>query len=169
MSGGAQGKAAQTEAGTKKRGKLPLIAAVLVLLLAGGGAGAWYAGLLPGFGGNHDTHEAADAVAKAAAKPPVFIEIPDIIANLNSTARRQTFIKVRARLEVADEAQGKIVQAAMPRLLDLFGGYLRETRPEELRGSAGTQRLREEIVTRANLAVAPARISDVLFVELVMQ
>lgn len=168
MSGGAQGKAAQAEAGTKKRGKLPLIAAVLVLLLGGGAGGAWYAGLLPGFGGDKDTHEAAEA-AKAPPKPPVFIEIPDIIANLNSTARRQTFIKVRARLEVADEAQGKIVQAAMPRLLDLFGGYLRETRPEELRGSAGTQRLREEIVTRANLAVAPARISDVLFVELVMQ
>ncbi|HEY8613332.1 MAG TPA: flagellar basal body-associated FliL family protein [Roseomonas sp.] len=169
MSGGARGKAAQPEAGRKSRGKLPLIAAALALLLGGGAGGAWYAGLLPGFSGGHDGHDTAGAAAKAPAKPPVFVEIPDIVANLNTATRRQTFIKLRARLEVADEAQAKIVQAAMPRLLDLFGGYLRETRPEEIRGSAGTQRLREEIVTRSNLAAAPAKIADVLFVELVMQ
>jgi flagellar FliL protein len=169
MSGGARGKAAQPEVGKKSRSKLPLIAAALTLLLGGGAGGAWYAGLLPGFSGGHDGQDAAGTTAKAPAKPPVFVEIPDIVANLNTAARRQTFIKLRARLEVADEAQAKIVQAAMPRLLDLFGGYLRETRPEEIRGSAGTQRLREEIVTRSNLAAAPAKISDVLFVELVMQ
>ncbi len=46
----------------------------------------------------------------------------------------------------------------MPRLQDLFQTYLREMRPEELRGSAGTYRLREELIARANVAVAPARI-----------
>jgi flagellar FliL protein len=57
----------------------------------------------------------------------------------------------------------------MPRLLDLFATYLREMRPEELRGSAGTHRLREELLVRANLAVAPARVTDVLFVEILVQ
>jgi flagellar FliL protein len=57
----------------------------------------------------------------------------------------------------------------MPRLLDLFQTYLREMRPEELRGSAGTYRLREELIARADLAVAPARISDVLFTQLLIQ
>jgi flagellar FliL protein len=46
-----------------------------------------------------------------------------------------------------------------------------------LRGSAGTQRLREELVARANIAVAQAgrpdsqqiRVSDVLFVEILVQ
>jgi flagellar protein FliL len=42
-------------------------------------------------------------------------------------------------------------------------------RPEELRGSAGTQRLREELMARASIAVAPARVTDVLFVELLLQ
>jgi flagellar FliL protein len=164
MSSGARGKAAQDGKETKKRGKLPLIAALVVLLLGGGAGGAWYAGLLPDFGG----HE-ANVEAGAPLKPPVFVELPDIITNLNSSARRQTFIKLRARLEVADQKQAEMVQASMPRLLDLMGSYLRETRPEELRGSAGTQRLREEMVIRAKVAAAPARISDVLFVELVMQ
>lgn len=61
------------------------------------------------------------------------------------------------------------VQAAMPRVLDLFQGYLREVRPEELRGSAGTYRLREELVARVNVAAAPARVLDVLFTELLVQ
>ena len=42
-------------------------------------------------------------------------------------------------------------------------------RPEELRGSAGTYRLREELITRANIAVAPAHVVDVLFTELLVQ
>jgi flagellar FliL protein len=57
----------------------------------------------------------------------------------------------------------------MPRLLDLFQTYLREVRPEELRGSAGTHRLREELIARANLAAHPARVADVLFVEIILQ
>jgi flagellar FliL protein len=65
----------------------------------------------------------------------------------------------------------------MPRLLDVFQTYLREVRPDELRGSAGTQRLREELVARANIAVAQVgrgdaqqiRINDVLFLEILVQ
>ncbi|QYU67282.1 argininosuccinate synthase [Leptolyngbya sp. 15MV] len=57
----------------------------------------------------------------------------------------------------------------MPRLVDLFATYLREVRPEELRGSAGTHRLREELIARASLAAAPARVTDVLFVEILVQ
>jgi flagellar FliL protein len=57
----------------------------------------------------------------------------------------------------------------MPRLLDMFQTYLREMRPEELRGSAGTWRLREELLARANIALAPVRVVDVLFIELLVQ
>lgn len=160
MSGGARGEKAPQDR-TKRGGRrLPLIAGLAVLLLAGGGAGAWYAGLLP-FGGG--------ATAEARALPPVYVEVPDIVANLNTAARRQTFIKLRARLEVEGQANAAALQAAMPRLLDIFTTYLRETRPEELRGSAGTHRLREEMLARANIAAAPVRVTDVLFVEMVMQ
>jgi flagellar FliL protein len=38
-----------------------------------------------------------------------------------------------------------------------------------LRGSAGTWRLREELIARANIAIAPARVTDVLFTELLIQ
>ena len=41
--------------------------------------------------------------------------------------------------------------------------------PDELRGSSGTYRLREEMIARANLAAQPARIVDILFEELLVQ
>ena len=95
--------------------------------------------------------------------------MPDILANLNAPGRRPTFIKLRSKIEVARGDDVAAVQAAMPRLVDLFQTYLREMRPVELRGSAGTHRLREELMARANIAAAPARISDVLFVEILVQ
>ena len=148
----------------KRRGKLLLLVALPVLLGAGG-AGAWFAGLLPGKG--HDAHDGA-ATAAAPAKP-IFVDMPDIVANLNAPGRRSSYIKLRSKLEVARAADARALQEAMPRLQDLFTTYLREVRPEELRGSAGTYRLREELMVRAGLAAPPAQVTDVLFVELLLQ
>ena len=100
---------------------------------------------------------------------PTFFEMPDIIANLNGASKRTVYVKVKPRLELASAMDEAGVRAALPRLLDLFQTYLREMRPEELRGSVGTYRLREELLARANIATAPARIVDVLFAELLIQ
>ena len=149
--------------GSKK--KLILIALPVVLLAAGGG-GAYFAGLLP-FGRAKPQQEAENKPAAPAA--PVFAELPDIVANLNTGGRRSSFVKLKARLELSKPEDQAALQAAMPRVLDLFQSYLREMRPEELRSSAGTWRLREELMARASLASAPARIKDVLFTEILVQ
>jgi len=47
--------------------------------------------------------------------------------------------------------------------------YLRELRPTDLDGSAGLYRLKEELTRRVNAAVAPNRITAVLFKEIVVQ
>ena len=78
-------------------------------------------------------------------------------------------MKLNARLELARPQDAERVKQAMPRLQDLFQTYLREMRPEELRGSAGTYRLREELIARANIAAAPAQVNDVLFTEMLVQ
>jgi len=168
--------AAPAKAGGKK--KLLLLAVPIVL--AAVGAGLWFGGILPpllGMGGKAEhaagAHEGAKgekpAEDEAKAKAPVFVDIPEIIANLNAGARRTAFVKLHARLELAKAEDDVAVKAAMPRLLDMFQTYLREMRPEELRGSAGTYRLREELLARANVAAAPARVNDVLFTEMLIQ
>jgi flagellar protein FliL len=91
-----------------------------------------------------------------------------MIANLNGP-RKPSYIKLAVRVEVPTPEDGEKVKAAMPRLQDIFQTYLREMRPEELRGSAGTYRLREELLTRANIAVAPAKINDILFTQMLVQ
>lgn len=170
--------AAGTAEGAAKPGrgkkKLLLLAGV-PLLLVGVGGGLWASGLLaPLLGGASApaaSGEPAEAQAQAAAaiRPPAFLDMPEIVANLNAPGRRATFVKLRSKLELSRAEDAGAVQAAMPRLQDLFGTYLREMRPDELRGSAGTHRLREELTARANLAAAPARVTDVLFVEILVQ
>lgn len=130
--------------------------------------------------GGHGAPAKADAGHGAApAKPgdakapgpkgPTFMDLPDIVANLNAGPRRPSYIKLKPKLELARAEDEAAVKAALPRLMDLFQTYLREMRPEELRGSAGTYRLREELLARANIALAPVRVLDVLFAELLIQ
>ena len=169
----AEGGAAEGAAGGKGRKKLLLLGAPL--LLAGLGGGVWASGLIGGGGhgeaaGHHEAAAAGEHGAPARpAAPPVFLDMPDIVANLNTGNRRASYVKLRSKLELSRPEDAAAVQASMPRLLDLFTTYLREMRPEELRGSAGTWRLREELLARANVAAAPARITDVLFLEILQQ
>jgi len=144
------------------RRKLIMLSLPAVLMLLG--AGLWFAGV-PAmlFGAKPSAKQAA------AAAPPVYVDLPEMVANLDSDPRRPRYIKLRARIEVRPGADEKAVRAAMPRLQDLFQTYLRDLRPDDLRGSTGTYRLREELIARADVAAAPAHIADVLFVEMLVQ
>nr|WP_294528553.1 flagellar basal body-associated FliL family protein [uncultured Rhodopila sp.] len=144
--------------------KLILLAGIpLVLVLAV--AGLWFSGVLPHMLGMDKPKEHVEE----AAVPPSYVDLPEMVANLNSGKSRPSYVKLTARVEVPKPDDVVKVKAAMPRLQDLMQTYLREMRPEELRGSAGTYRLREELLVRANAAVAPARVSDVLFTQMIVQ
>ena len=150
---------------SKKGGKRKLLMILLPVALLAGGAGLWFTGVLPAvLGAKHE------AEPKEAARPaPVFIELPEMVANLNAGGRRTSFIKLKARLELAKASDLAAFTDAQPRIIDMFQTYLREVRPEELRGSAGTYRLREELIARAGIAAAPAKVVDVLFTEMLVQ
>ena len=172
----------------KQGGKKKLVIIVAVVLIAAG-AGGWFSGIIPGLlhgkqgaqaaeghgetraagngGGGHGKE--GEGAASANATGPIFVDVPEMIANLNNGGRRAAYIKLKAKLELARKEDIPIVQNAMPRVTDLFQGYLREMRPEELRGTAGTYRLREELVARTNIAAAPAKVVSVLLVELLVQ
>ena len=156
--------AQETKRGGSRR-KLILLAAPIALV--GIAAGLWFAGIAPRLLGlQHPT-----AATTEAAKPPtpLYLDLPEIITNLNSNPRRPSYIKLQARLELTSKEDEERVKSAMPRLQDLFQTYLRDMHPEEMSGSAGTYRLREELLARANLAAAPAHVVDVLFVQVLIQ
>ena len=147
------------------KGKLILIAVPVVLLLAGGGL--WFSGILPHVLGMDKRAEHAEEAAKPVAAS--YVDVPEMVANLNSNSHKPSYVKLSARIEVPKPEDVEKVKTALPRLQDMMQTYLREMRPEELRGSAGTYRLREELLVRANVAVAPAKISDVLFTQMLVQ
>jgi flagellar protein FliL len=145
-------------------GKLPLklilMAAAGLVVLGGGGTGAYLF-----FGGHSEAHPAAGAV-----KPPAFVDLPDVLVNLaNSGSDRTQYLKVKVVLELPDQALMTQIQPVMPRVMDAFQTYLRELRPTDLDGSAGLYRLKEELTRRVNAAIAPNRINAVLFKEIVVQ
>jgi flagellar protein FliL len=157
--------AADAETGKGGTRRLILLGAPVALLVAVG-SGLWFTGILPRLSGLGHGQERAET---ARTLTPIYVDLPEMIVNLNSNPRRPNYLKLVARLEVAGQEDVERVKLVMPRLQDLFQTYLREMRPEELRGSAGTYRLREELIARANLAAAPARISDVLFTQMMIQ
>ena len=142
--------------------RLILIGAPALLLVALGASG-WFSGLIPHLLG---------IVRKTGPQPPappVFIDMPDMIANMNTDPSRPRYIKMKVQIEAAAGKDANAVKRLMPRIVDLFQTYLREIRPGDLRGAMGTYRLREELINRANVAIAPAQIRDVLFVQMIVQ
>ena len=160
--GGAPAEGA--EAAPAKKGKLKLIIAVVgFLAIVGGGAGAWFF-LNKGHG------EEKHAEAAPAAKPPSFVEVPEMLVNLvGLPGERVQYLKVRIVLEVKEEKLVEAIKPTMPRVTDIFQTYLRELRAGDLNGSAGLFRLKEELTRRVNNAVAPVKVSAVLFKEIVVQ
>lgn len=149
------------------RRRLALIVSGALVLTAGAGGGAYAFGLLDALLGSGDAAE-AHAANKVAADP-VFYALPDLLVSLNTGERRSTFLKVKISLQLQNAEDQPRIERLLPRLIDYCQVYLRELRLDELRGSAGTARLREELLRRISAAVAPVQVTDVLFGEIFVQ
>lgn len=154
--------------GKKSKKKLILVLAP-VLLLIGVGGGAFATGMLDSLLGKEKPAEEDVEEVAASSEPAVYYELPQMLVNLNSPGRRSNFLKIVVSLELANAEDTETLESAMPRIIDNFQVYLRELRVEDLRGSAGIYRLREELLFRVNAAVRPARVTDVLFKEMLVQ
>ena len=157
-----QGEEGAEAAAPKSKRKLFIMVGAAVALLLVLGGGGWFF-FLRGHGD--------DKQAKAPPpKPPVFLDVPEILVNVASTpGDRVQYLKVRVVLEVKDQPLVAQIQPNMPRVTDLFQTYMRELRPGDLNGSVGLFRLKEELTRRVNAAIAPNQVNAVLFKEIVIQ
>ncbi|EKY30409.1 flagellar basal body-associated protein FliL [Brevundimonas diminuta 470-4] len=187
---GAEGEDGAAEAPGKK--KIPLLFIIIpaaLVVLGGGGATAFMlmkpksaeaaGGHAPpakeakkggGHGGGKEG-EAPAGAGKVAAGPDgvTFYTLPDMIVNIQSVDGRPTYLKLRLTLEMKDASVASHLQAEAPRMQDMFQGFLRELRPEDLAGSAGSYQLRAEILRRVNLIAAPGKVDAVLIEEMLVQ
>ena len=180
------------------RKKLPLlfIAIPAALIVLGGGGGAAFLLMQPKAEAAESGHGAEKAAKKgghgaekkgggghggggAEANPALgvisegpdgvtFYTLPDLLVNIQAPDGRPTFLKLKLTLEMKDAALAEHLQAEMPRLQDMFQGFLRELRPEDLAGSAGSFQLRAEILRRVNLIAAPGEVDAVLIEEMLV-
>jgi len=163
------------ESGAQKpSGKMPgkklvlFIVLPVLLLLIGGGGGAYFTGLLDPLLG-HSGEGSAEVAEPVPSGPAVYFELPEMLVNLNTGGRKTSYLKISVSLEVASEEDRVRLEGVLPRVVDSFQVYLRELRIEDLQGSAGLQRLREELLLRVSSAAKPAVVRDVLFRDMLIQ
>jgi flagellar FliL protein len=162
---------AEAPVGKKKMsGKKLVLFIILPLLLLGGGAAAGYFLLFahkdkdkPAAEQAAPANESEDAVAVDEGKPPVYIDMDDMLVNLTAANGKASYLKLKLSLELTAPEDQEKIKAVMPRIVDQFLVYLRGLRVDDLQGSEGLQRLREELLLRARMAGKPIKIKDVLF------
>jgi flagellar FliL protein len=154
---------------TRKRlsGKKVMLFAAPVVLILAAAVYLYLSGFLSSF-----SHKAA-AEQPAADKATVisYYDLPDMLVNLRSDGPRPSFLKISVSLEINHAEDKAVLDRVLPRVIDTFQVYLRELRVDQLQGSAGLLRLREELLARVNAALKPSNVhvNDVLFKEMLVQ
>jgi flagellar FliL protein len=184
----AETEVAETEKTKKKGPPLLLIGIAAGVIVLAGGAGAYF--MI--FAKKPDAHAAEkkeepkkkkaekkeggekekagpnDPVIHEGPDGVVFYTLPPIVANMQSSDGRATYLKLKLTFELPNEAAAETVTANGPRLQDAFQALFRELRIEDLQGSQGSYQVRMEILRRVNLIVAPTRVNSVLIEEMLI-
>ena len=147
----------------KNKKALMIAAPVLLLLLGGGGAGVYFFVLKP--------KAEKPKVEEVQLTPPkvAFNDVDDLLVNIQSPDSPPPSLNLSVSLELDTEEEKTGMMAVMPRVKDQFQSYLRELRVDDLKGSAGVLRMKEELLRRANVSAAPYKIRDVLLKQMIVQ
>ncbi len=148
--------------------KLVLFIALPILLIGLAGMGIYFSGLADSLIGAEE-NEGELLSQEEDEGPSVYYDIPEMLVNLNSSGRKTGYLKISVSVEVGSEEDVGKLQVVLPRIVDSFQVYLRELRVEDLSGSAGLQRLREELLIRVSNAASPTVVRDILFREMLIQ
>jgi flagellar protein FliL len=163
---GAEGEVAESVAKPASRKKIIIVGVLAIIILMGGAAGAYFGGFI---GGGVDKEHAELGPDGKPVEKAVFYTLPEFLVNLNAGGKAtSTFLKTTVILEVAHKEDISKIENNLPRIIDGVNTYLRELRPSDLAGTAGIQRLREEILLRANTSLGDVKINDVLFKEIIV-
>jgi flagellar FliL protein len=143
--------------------KLVLFIILPLILLGAGGAAAWF--LLF----NHPEEVEVVAGVEDSGnvvdpnQPPIYFDMDEMTVNLTSTNKRNSYLKLQVALELSAPEDQETLPTVLPRVVDQFQIYLRGVKVEDLQGAEGLQRLREELLVRAQKSAKPANVRDVLF------
>ncbi len=146
-----------------------IVAAAVFVLILGGAAALFF------LSGGEEDHAVdlenggqESELAEAEPKELLFLELEPMLVNLDTAGGKPKYLKLTISLEVDQQDSLDELTTKMPRIIDQFQTYLRQLRIEDLNGSAGMFRLKEELLIKVNDAVYPTRVNDVLFKEMLI-
>lgn len=152
----------------KKSGSPVMIILIGVALLLAAGAFLTPQGRkLLGLG--HPKEETKAEEALVEPEKSYFVPVPSILVNLNTPEGKQRFLKLSLILQLTKQNDVSEVEKLLPRIVDQFQVYLRELRVDDLKGSEGVYRLKEQLLARANAETAPIVVHDILFKDMLVQ
>ncbi len=161
-------EAAPAPKGLKKflsKKMLMIIVPVLLLVVGGGGAGAYF--MMKGDAAGE--HAAVEEEVPLTPPHVAFSDIEKLTVNIQGADAVPAYLQLSVSLELENEEQKVAMETLLPRVKDQFQAYLRELRLEDLKGSAGVLRIKEELLRRVNVAAAPYKVRDVLLKEMLVQ
>ena len=94
-----------------------------------------------------------------------FFSLPPLIINLKSGDQKNHILKANFILEIAQKEDKDKMDHLQPIILDQFQTYLRELEVQDLQGSTGLERIRQELFSRVTTLTKPLGIEvrNVLF------
>lgn len=107
--------------------------------------------------------------SEEAPEEVMFYDLPEMLVNLRAGGKQTNFLKLQVSLEINKTESVEALSHLLPRVIDNFQVYMRELRIEDLDGSAGMFRIKEELLSRVNAAVYPVEVNDILFKEMLIQ
>jgi len=156
-------EAAEAAPAKKSKKKLFIVIGVLVVLLGGGGAGAWFLTQ-----GSHASKE-----AEAEAEPPqapVYLPLETFTVNLQGG---EQYLQIDITLQVTDQIQVEAIKLHMPRVRSRLLTLLSSKQAEELISAENKKKLTQDILAQVKYPFdpkgKPQEVTDVLFTSFVIQ
>jgi flagellar FliL protein len=168
-----EGGESTSEKKAKKQLPIKLIAIVVGVLAVLGAAGFF---LWPMLSHGKEKTEAKkekpkeeEEEDKEAGKEIAFLTLPEILFNLKATKGKGSILKATFVLELRKVLDKEKVEHLKPLIIDQLQSYLRELEVTDIQGAAGLERIRQELLTRINISIAPIKIRQVLVKDFIIQ
>jgi flagellar FliL protein len=155
-------------AGPPKRSSMKwMIAGLVVLLLVGGaGAFAWFKFLAPHKADAKPAEVKGDQAAQPAKIGPI-IDLDPFIVNLADPEPR--FLKLTIKVEVDGLSAKAEIGERIPQIRDAVLILLSSKESQTIKPTAGKLQLRDEILQRINALLATGQAKNAYFTEFVVQ
>jgi flagellar FliL protein len=143
--------------------KILIIISFMSLMLCGGG-GYYFLVFKP-----ETPQEEKQEDKRQNAMEIGYMNLPDIIINLKSTKNKTSVLKASFVLELESLKDKEALDQLKPVIIDEFQTYLRELEISDIQGSAGLERVRQELFNRVSSVISPLKVRKVLIKEFLTQ